>query len=248
METNLKDALEYAVQLSEDNKKTQEINGKTFVDVHRANFKSVEEIEKRRAQALKVSTLTGIVDYIKSGFDKTGTLMVHVASPKAVEVFSPLDEFRQREVILVAECQLSRFPFGRFLRQDEFIINMQSYMANHGADDFQAVVECASSIRIDNSGDLVDNGVSQQVTVVQGAATKEIAKVPSPAILQPYRTFLDVEQPSSSFIFRVDQEGNCALFEADGGVWEYDAIEKIKQYLEICLQEEVEAGSIKIIA
>lgn len=52
----------------------------------------------------------------------------------------------------------------------------------------------------------------------------------------PYRTFTEVAQPMSNFIFRVkdnDRYGvTCALFEADGGAWKNEAKANIKAHLE----------------
>ena len=55
--------------------------------------------------------------------------------------------------------------------------------------------------------------------------------VPNPVTLAPYRTFLEVEQPASKFIFRIKEGGQLALFEADGGAWQHEAILNIKNYL-----------------
>lgn len=79
-----------------------------------------------------------------------------------------------------------------------------------------------------------DDGVTQKATIRQGIASKTDAVVPNPVTLRPYRTFIEVTQPVSSFIFRVkDLHGiSCALFEADGGAWKNAAMENIKNYLE----------------
>lgn len=54
--------------------------------------------------------------------------------------------------------------------------------------------------------------------------------------LRPYRTFREVEQPASEFVFRLRSLNGevpwCALFEADGGKWKLDAVLKIKAWLE----------------
>lgn len=65
------------------------------------------------------------------------------------------------------------------------------------------------------------------------------AKVPNPVKLRPYRTFHEVEQPASDFIFRMKSERgiSCALFEADGGAWENAAMANIKNYLEFELAD-----------
>ena len=50
--------------------------------------------------------------------------------------------------------------------------------------------------------------------------------------LKPFRTFLEVAQPESEFILRVNDKGNIGLFEADGGVWKLEAKRNIAAYFE----------------
>ena len=68
-----------------------------------------------------------------------------------------------------------------------------------------------------------------------GIASKGEAIVPSPVTLKPFRTFVEVEQPLSNFVFRMKQDRydgiQCALFEADGGAWKIAAMREIKTYL-----------------
>ena len=56
----------------------------------------------------------------------------------------------------------------------------------------------------------------------------------NPGKLIPYRTFLEVKQPESDFIFRM-REGHdgveCAIFEADGGAWKMEAMREISKCL-----------------
>ena len=80
-----------------------------------------------------------------------------------------------------------------------------------------------------------DDGVTQKATVKKGINGKEDAVVPNPVNLRPYRTFTEVEQPESEFVFRMKQSDHdvcCALFEADGGAWKREAMKKVKEYLE----------------
>lgn len=81
-----------------------------------------------------------------------------------------------------------------------------------------------------------DDGVSQRTTVKQGVQLKENVTVKGRVTLRPYRTFREVEQPASEFIFRLrSRDGGvpeCALFEADGGKWKLDAVLTIKAWLE----------------
>lgn len=86
-----------------------------------------------------------------------------------------------------------------------------------------------------------DDGVTQKALVKNGVASKTDAIVPNPVNLIPYRTFLEVEQPESAFIFRMresDRGGvSCAIFEADGGAWKYEAMHNIAAYIREELEE-----------
>lgn len=66
--------------------------------------------------------------------------------------------------------------------------------------------------------------------------SKADAVIPSPVRLKPYRTFTEVDQPESDFVFRMKEDKydgvQCALFEADGGAWKLHAMESIQEYLE----------------
>ena len=71
--------------------------------------------------------------------------------------------------------------------------------------------------------------------------------VPSPCVLRPYRTFVEVMQPASSFIFRLEQGReqtvNAAIIEADGGAWKLDAVSNIIVYL----AKELAGTGVKVI-
>lgn len=73
-------------------------------------------------------------------------------------------------------------------------------------------------------------------------------RVPNPVELAPYRTFLEVEQPESQFIFRMKDGPRCAIFEADGGAWRNQAITNIREYLKNELFEEIDSNRITILA
>ncbi|MDD7349794.1 MAG: hypothetical protein PUG66_08150 [Clostridiales bacterium] len=81
-----------------------------------------------------------------------------------------------------------------------------------------------------------DDGVTQKATIKQGIVNKEDAIIPNPVSLRPYRTFVEVEQPESKFIFRMKQDRDlgirCAIFEADGGAWKNEACQNVKRFLE----------------
>ena len=61
--------------------------------------------------------------------------------------------------------------------------------------------------------------MSQKTTIKTGAENLSEVKVPNPVVLAPYRTFSEVDQPESKFIFRLESGKEdtplAALFEAD---------------------------------
>ena len=93
----------------------------------------------------------------------------------------------------------------------------------------------------------VDNGISQEVSVKTGAVLKEQQTVQPIVHLQPYRTFLEVEQPVSDFLLRLDKEGHPALYEADGGAWKVVAKRSIAAYLAEKLADQVERGDVVVL-
>ena len=94
--------------------------------------------------------------------------------------------------------------------------------------------------------------VTQKTTIKQGIASKADVLVPNPVTLTPYRTFLEVEQPSSEFVFRIKDNGGAPVFmlvEAEGGLWRAEAMQNIKEYLTMELKDiSNEKTKITIIA
>lgn len=74
-----------------------------------------------RASALTMSTLSGLVDYIKSNTDKMAEKMVvHVVSPTKVQLLSMLDGDRKRECLVEVNADLPEFSFGKFMDSKVF--------------------------------------------------------------------------------------------------------------------------------
>lgn len=96
------------------------------------------------------------------------------------------------------------------------------------------------------------NKTRQLVNTQIGITTKQAALVPNPVHLVPYRTFLEVEQPASDFVFRISEgrggEPVFKLVAADGGLWKAEAVDNIKKYLEDALDGIENREQITIIA
>ena len=92
-----------------------------------------------------------------------------------------------------------------------------------------------------------DNGVSQTVEARKGISLKEKVQIRSRVLLRPYRTFLEVEQPGSEFILRLNDNGDVGLFEADGGAWQLEAKKNVMEYFKSALSDLVSSGSVVVM-
>ena len=73
----------------------------------------------------------------------------------------------------------------------------------------------------------------------------------TPVELIPYRTFQEVEQPASKFVFRIGDKEVPAfkIVEAEGGIWKNEAVSNIKAFLMenlLTLPDEIK-GNITVI-
>lgn len=234
-----KEALNYLVDLGWEKEPIIKLDQGTYSKV------GLTRVTKPVATALTISTLTGLVDYIKGNIDKINTeLLIQVKSYDEVLLYGPLNEDRKRELFLVAEAILpNNVIYERFVDTERFNIMLQSSFVDVG--DKKALLQYTGLVQDENVKKIGDDGVSQAVIVKTGVASVGQAIVPNPVSLAPYRTFPEVEQPISKFIFRMKEGPSAALFEADGGAWRNKAIQNIKEYLE---EELKEVENIKIIA
>ena len=109
------------------------------------------------------------------------------------------------------------------------------------------LLDLLSRIDVNEGVSSVDNGVTQEVNVRTGAVLKQATPVRPIVQLQPYRTFLEVEQPVSDFLLRVSKEGEPTLFEANGGAWKLEAKRSIAAYLAEKLADQVESGCVVVL-
>ena len=232
----IKEALQYLVELGKAEEHT--INGDTYSDkpLHRI------DMYIPKANAIEMHTLTSLVDYIKSDVDAMSEKMiVEVASPTKVNMYSQLDYNRDREKLVSVSARVPEFSFNNLKKKKKFCINLQSKFINDPQTDRSLILKFAGTVEAGTVAEYGDDGITQKATVKTGIASKGDAIVPNPVKLRPYRTFLEVEQPISEFIFRMKQDKydgiNCAIFEADGGAWQIAATKAIKEYLQFELAD-----------
>lgn len=234
-----KQALQYLVGLGEEKNPILNLEQGTYSRVN------LSRVELERAETLKISTLSGLVDYIKSDIDNIHEeLLIQIKSPTKVILSGPLNADRKREYFIQVEAILpDNITFERFLDTERFNIMLQSSFVENK--DRNILLKYTGLIQDDAVKTIGDNGVSQAVTIKTGVASVGQAEVPNPVTLSPYRTFPEIDQPESKFIFRMQEGPTAALFEADGGIWRNKAMESIKEYLKEELKENT---NVKIIA
>ena len=201
--------------------------------------------DERRIETLCVHTLTGFMDYIITNIDAlqlkvkdhTNTIIV-IKNHKEVSLFgimSKENKFRQEYVRATLLNDFDSFKFGQYYDVENFIINMRSLFKRDV--ELDRIISYVSRLTANNTIETKDDGISQSAVMNKGisGALKDKETAPSIIDLVPWRTFREVDQPVSTFIFRIKQTNGvptCALFEADGGCWRLNAIEGIKKYLQ----------------
>lgn len=198
-------------------------------------------------ETLVINTLSGFVNYVKANLDREGKqLIIHVKNEAQVFLKGLLEEDGSRETLAEARAIIPGFNFNSFVGMEEFNIALQSKFVPN--DHREILLQVVGNVAEENVKNVGDDGISQAVTINQGVATKVDVKVPNPVELAPYRTFLEVDQPESQFIFRMKDGPRGAIFEADGGAWRNQAIVNIREYLYEQLEEEIAANRITILA
>jgi hypothetical protein len=206
-----------------------ELDGLAYTD------KRLTLVKPPVAEAFSVGTLDGFVNMLEAGIDSFDAkdFVIHVVDHEEVRLSKrEADVYGDRIAALVAKPTegITDFPyFNDWGGQEDFIIGLQSHFQD--SEDLKKLLDLASHIDLKESVKLADTGVSQEVTAQKGVAFREQVEVKARLSLKPFRTFRELDQPASDFIFRVKNGGGFALFEADGGAWKIAAINAIAAWL-----------------
>nr|DAU95171.1 MAG TPA: hypothetical protein [Caudoviricetes sp.] len=223
------------------------------VDGHKFCSKALLEVkaEEFSPTVYEVDTLDALVKLILTeGLTLGRRLYVRVDSARKVTVTMTYNggELRNpylRFPLYEAVSDVPGVTIGNLMSQERAIVELQSL---YGATpDRDYLLDLLSRIDVNEGVSSVDNGVTQEVNVRTGAVLKQATPVRPIVQLQPYRTFLEVEQPVSDFLLRVSKEGEPTLFEADGGAWKLEAKRSIAAYLAEKLADQVESGCVVVL-
>lgn len=245
-------ALKYLMGMNEPHYNKDEL-GRVYSDKQMTRM-----IKDADVETLKLSTLGSLVDYLVARYDELpDTLYIHVESQDTVSLYAPVhmaEDYLRRRFIKV-QADIPKFPFGQFMPVEEFIIKVKSmfqeYIPEHpdmyGRND---MLRYAGNIQNGTTQTCSDDGVSQHAVIKTGIVSTDDVVAPSTVVLKPYRTFLEVDQPVSEFLFRIKDDGRggvmCAIFEADGNLWKMEAKQRVAEYIQntysLAFEEKVKAG------
>lgn len=179
-------------------------------------------------------TLTGLVDFAKDEHTSNKTnKLIHVCGFGHVKLCGELQPENRNARFVYAEATTSgeSFSFGTWYDLETFIIALQSQFVE--TQEINDLISHLGHIANETIVDNTDDGFSQTIQVKTGITTKSEVVIKNPMTLQPYRTFMEIDQPASQHIFRIRSKGgmSCTLVEGDGGKWKLDAIQGIKAWL-----------------
>lgn len=233
----IKEAIKYITDLKAEamEPKVVTIAGKTYCDKDLSRYD-----DEPMAEPIEASNLSSMIDYILSCTKELReSMIIHVISPTKVELYSGLNAERKRERLFVCRAETPRFRYDEWYDQERFLIEMQANFEENT--DLEAILKVSGNVEAKTTANYGDDGITQKTTIKQGIASKADVLVPNPVTLIPYRTFLEVKQPESEFVFRIKDAGGAPVFkivEAEGGLWKNVAMKEIRDYFVRNLESE----------
>lgn len=233
-----------------------DVNGRTFL-VTGSDYAEVEPPELAKPDMYITRSLNALVALVKTEVDA-------LFSNDALPLYVSCDSYDRVKAFTrpIADADLYRWtpytanasdlpPLVEDVRWsfDEAMIKLRSMFqrAPEGEkNDVDYILDLLSHMSFDQSVKSDDNGITQTVQVRKGVSFVENKAVRPIVTLAPYRTFQEVKQPESEFVFRVYDDRSISLTAADGGMWKLAARDAVMRYLETALWDEITAGKVKV--
>lgn len=212
-----------------------------------STLKMTPVFDDRIVRPINLKTLTGFIDYINSKIDDISIpdMICTVDAGVYCELISAINiitKNRDKFVTASVSSDIQNFGFNDFIGHEEFCIKLKSMFVE--TQDQLKLLAYVSKLSIENNVQVHDDGVTQSATIKKGmsGALKAQEVAPVTVKLRPYRTFNEIEQPETTFLFRMRQSSSsptptCALFDADGGAWRQIASQSIKKYIEAQIKD-----------
>lgn len=220
--------------------KTFVIGGENYSDRELFRIAPTEH----RPDAIDVSGLDGLCKAIRKEYHRVGNVFVQIIDPIRVKVVTEYKDNMSRDKLYTATSDVPGFR-PEWMSREEAQIKIRSlFIPNEGS---SYLLELLSRMSDESAISSSDNGVTQTVEARQGISLKTNLPVKPRVVLQPFRTFLEVEQPASEFLIRVDKDRGIGIFEADGGVWKLEAKKNIAEFFERELKDMIEENRVTVL-
>lgn len=198
---------------------------------------------------ITTKSLASIVDLVSSEINHSRIeslkVIIQVEGPTRVKVISSLGENLNRLDLYVADAEVPKLQLNTFVDLETMNIHLKSCFVP--AEQRESLIALLGKVKEESVKTSSDDGFSQSVVAKTGIASVSNVQVPSIVLLTPYRTFLEVEQPESEFLCRMQSGPKVALFEADGGTWRLQARQNIKQYFQMELEELIDINRVVVL-
>lgn len=224
----------------------REVEDKTFY-FHDGEAEEIRPILEAPA-TLDLHSLEALVKMIQteavSNYD--APFYITIPTYKSVRCFSQPDSKRRYErnfYYQVIATDVPGWADETTLKFEEAMIALRSRF--QPTTDADYALKLLSDITNGSKVTYTDNGIATSVVTKTGVSLQTNEPIRPIVNLKPYRTFQEVEQPSSPFLIRINERG--ILFkEADGGMWKLTARQTIKKYFEEALKMEIENGTVVV--
>lgn len=205
------------------------------------NTGRIDTISRPKVETIRISTLTGIVDFLSNNIDTLDltNFFILITSDQEVALLSRLTEgYLNRNLFLNSCNQMVRIPYENKYTYFEFASMLYEYFVH--TPELKELIAKLNGIKAIKDTQFTNNGI--EVTVQRKVGITLIgSEIFDPVVsLRPYRTFREVEQPESKFLIEITEHEDIPYFSikpVDGGLWKNVAINNIKEWLETKLKE-----------
>ena len=221
---------------------TFEIGGHTYSN---CNLQLIKP-HKYMPEPITVNGLDSVCKLVRNEAKAVGRkIFIQIDQYNYVKVFSTYDDQYERSYLYKCHADTPKVTVDRYNSYESAVVELRSlYIPNKGT---KYLLDLLGSISKESKVVSKDNGVTTTVEAKQGIAMSQLVKVEPRVALQPFRTFVEVEQPESEFLLRISDKGEIGLFEADGGVWKLEATRNVAGYFEKELKDLIEKGDVVVI-
>ena len=221
---------------------TAEVDGSVYSNQELIHIQD----KKPMPRCIDLTGLDSVCKMVRNEADHVGLqIFIQVKDYKSVSVFTSLDGDEERLYLYKCMADTPAVTTERFMAYEKAVIELRSlYIPNEGT---KYLLQLLSSISNESKVISSDNGVTQQVEARSGIALNSMVKIEPRVTLQPFRTFIEVEQPASEFLLRINERGEIGFFPADGGVWKLEATRNVANYFETALKDLIDSGTVVVI-